>query len=88
MARKATGTPSKNPSQKQPPDLDLPVSYKTIFWVVVLLTGASLLVSVFLATRQPELQTETLKKVVDTCDGTWKMGFGGILGLLAGKRLP
>jgi hypothetical protein len=30
-------------------ELDLPVSYKTVFWVIVLLTLASLVASVFLA---------------------------------------
>ena len=67
-------------------DLDVPVSFKTVFWVVVMLTVASLAASVFLATF-PQ-QTDTLKEVVTTCNSTWKMGFGGILGLLAGKRLP
>lgn len=82
MAKKASGR--SRPLE----DLDLPISFKTVFWVVVLLTVASLAASSFLATRPPELQTVTLKRVVETCDGTWKTGFGGILGLLAGKRLP
>ena len=77
--------PAKKTSGKKT-DLDLPVSYKTIFWVVVLLTFSSLAASVFLATV-PQ-QTDTLKEVVATCNSTWKMGFGGVLGLLAGKRLP
>jgi hypothetical protein len=67
-------------------ELDLPVSYKTVFWVIVLLTLASLVASVFLAIYPH--QTDTLKEVVSTCNSTWKMGFGGVLGLLAGKRLP
>ena len=74
----------KTPGKKT--ELDLPVSYKTVFWVVVLLTLASLAASVFLATY-PQ-QTDALKEVVATCNSTWKMGFGGVLGLLAGKRLP
>jgi len=56
--------------------------------VVVCLSAFTLLVNIFLATRPPGEQTETLKRLVDTCDTTWKMGFGGILGLLGGKRLP
>jgi hypothetical protein len=78
-------TPAKKPSDKKT-ELDVPVSFKTVFWVVVFLTVSSLLASVFLATY-PQ-QPETLKEVVATCNATWKMGFGGILGLLAGKRLP
>ena len=71
-----------------PPNTDFPVSYKTVFWVVVTLTAGSLLVNFYLAVNPPELQTEAFKKVVDACDGTWKAGFGAILGLLGGKRLP
>jgi hypothetical protein len=67
-------------------ELDVPVSFKTVFWVVVLLTVASLVAAVFLATY-PQ-QSDALREVVATCNSTWKMGFGGILGLLAGKRLP
>mgnify|MGYP001589091898 CR=1 FL=1 len=77
--------PAKKPANKQT-DLDVPISYKTVFWVVVVLTFASLAASIFLATFPR--QTDTLKEVVTTCNSTWKMGFGGILGLLAGKRLP
>lgn len=77
----------KSPSTK-PPEFDVPVSYKTVFWVVVLLAVVSLAASLFLATRPVEAQTETLKKVVETCDSTWKMCCGAILGLLGGKRLP
>jgi hypothetical protein len=72
------------PSKKT--ELDIPVSYKTVFWVVVLLTIASLVASVFLAAYVE--QTETVKEVVVTSSSTWRMGFGGVLGLLAGKRLP
>ena len=80
---------ARAPAQKpadQKPRLDVPVSFKTVFWVVVVLTCASLVAAVYLATH-PQ-QSDTLKAVVDTCNSTWKMGFGGILGLLAGKRLP
>ena len=75
---------ARKPAKKT--ELDLPVSYKTVFWVIVLLTLASLVASVFLAIYPN--QTDTLKEVVSTCNSTWKMGFGGVLGLLAGKRLP
>lgn len=63
------------------------IGYKTVFWVVVCLSAFALLVTIYLATRPAGEQTETLKRVVDTCDTTWKMRFGGILGLLGGKRL-
>lgn len=71
-----------------PPGLDVPIGFKTVFWVAVGLTVLSLLVAVYLATRPAEMQNEQIKKIVETCDTTWKMGFGGILGLLGGKRLP
>lgn len=76
--------PKKTPEKKT--ELDVPVSFKTVFWVVVFLTVISLVASVYLATSAH--QTDALKDVVTTCNSTWKMGFGGILGLLAGKRLP
>ncbi len=78
-------SPTKKTSNKKS-EVEVPVSFKTVFWVVVLLTFSSLAAAIFLATY-PQ-QTETLKEVVTTCNSTWKMGFGGILGLLAGKRLP
>jgi hypothetical protein len=83
MARKA----SPQASGPEPP-VDLPVSFKAVFWVTVALTVLSLATAVFLATRPADMQTDAVKKLVETCDTTWKMGFGGILGLLGGKRLP
>ncbi len=77
---------AKKPSP--PADIDVPVSFKTVFWVVVVLTSVSLLVNVYMAVFPPVRETDALKKVVDACDGTWKAGFGAILGLLGGKRLP
>jgi hypothetical protein len=77
---------AKKPSPA--PDIDIPVSFKTVFWVVVVLTSASLLVNVYMAVFPPVRDTDALKKVVGACDGTWKAGFGAILGLLGGKRLP
>jgi hypothetical protein len=81
LARK----PVQQPNEKKT-ELDVPVSFKTVFWVIVALTVVSLGAAVFLATY-PQ-QSDALKEVVATCNSTWKMGFGGILGLLAGKRLP
>jgi hypothetical protein len=67
---------------------ELPISFKTIFWVVVGLTVLSLGTAVFLAMRPLEQQHEAVRDLIKTCDTTWKMGFGGILGLLGGKHLP
>ena len=58
--------PAKKTDKKS--ELDVPVSYKTIFWVVVVLTVASLAASVFLAAFAP--QTDTVKEVVATCNST------------------
>lgn len=79
------GTPAKKTRDKKT-ELEVPVSFKTVFWVIVALTIASLVAAVYLATY-PQ-QSTALRDVVATCNSTWKMGFGGILGLLAGKRLP
>ncbi len=73
---------------KQPEQIELPVSFKTVFWVVVVLTSVSLAVNALLAFFPPAPQTDAVKKVLDACDSTWKAGFGAILGLLGGKRLP
>jgi hypothetical protein len=80
------GSPLNGSKARQKDRAGPSVSYKTVFWVVVLLTLASLAASVLLAAYAQ--QTETVKEVVGTCNSTWKMGFGGVLGLLAGKRLP
>jgi hypothetical protein len=73
---------------ESPPGLDVPVGFKTVFWVAVDLTVLSLIVAVYLAIQPPQVQHEQMKKIVETGDTTWKMDFGGILGLLRGKRLP
>ena len=67
---------------------DLPIGFKTVFWVVVGLTVLSLGTAVYLASRPLEQQHEAVRDLIKTCDTTWKMGFGGILGLLGGRRLP
>ncbi|HWG41411.1 MAG TPA: hypothetical protein VN688_01400 [Gemmataceae bacterium] len=79
MANKAP-SPNKNAA--------VPIGFKSVFWVAVCLTALSLIVAVYLATRPTELQNEQTRKIVETCDTTWKMGFGSILGLLGGKSLP
>ncbi len=78
----------KRAPSSPPGPIDLPVSFKAVFWVVVALSVLSLATAVYLAGWPADAQTETVKKLVETCDTTWKMGFGGILGLLGGKRLP
>jgi hypothetical protein len=88
MAKKSSTPRPAARAQQRGGALDLPVSYKTVFWVAVALTVLPLACSVYLATRPAEMQTDTLKKVVDTCDSTWKTGFGVIIGLLGGKLLP
>ena len=67
---------------------DVPVSFKTVFWVVVTMTAGSMLLNTGLAVFPPQAESEALKKVVEACDWTWKAGFGAILGMLGGKHLP
>jgi hypothetical protein len=90
MARKPSPPAPPPPGSPGPPlpSIDLPVSFKAVFWVTVALSVLSLGTAVYLATRPAHAQTEAVKKLIETCDTTWKMGFGGILGLLGGKRLP
>jgi hypothetical protein len=60
-------SPAKKPSGKKA-ELDVPVSFKTVFWVVVVLTFASLVAAVYLATYSP--QSDALRDVVATCNST------------------
>jgi hypothetical protein len=88
MARKKTPTKRARPVPPPVTGLDVPVSYKTVFWVAVILTAASLAAAIYLATQPRDAQTDTLREVAQTCQTTWKTGFGVIIGLLGGKRLP
>lgn len=64
----------------------LPIGFKSIFWAVVGLTILSLGTAVYLATRPSEQQHEAIRDLTRICNTTWKIGIGGILGLLGGRR--
>jgi fructose-specific phosphotransferase system IIC component len=66
--------------------INLPVGFKTIFLIVLLLTVATFLVNIYLVTRPAEEQTEALKAFSECLDGTFKGGFGAIVGLLVGRH--
>jgi hypothetical protein len=73
---------------KAPEHFELPVSYKLVFWTMIGMAAVSMGVSVFLVTRPVEEHTDMVKNLVNTCDGTWKLCVGCVIGLLGGKRLP
>jgi hypothetical protein len=56
-----------------------------VFLTVLLLTLVSLGVSVYLAIRPDP--SEEVKRLIETCSTTWKLGFGAIVGLIGGKAL-
>ena len=64
---------------------DVPVSYRTLFWVCITFTFMTFLASFYLATKPTADQTEGLKVFVASCDTVWKMGIGGVFGLVFGK---
>ncbi len=70
--------PKKAPSQLTP-------AFLLVFATVVLLTLVSLGVSVYLALRPDP--SEEVKRLIETCSTTWKLGFGAIVGLIGGKAL-
>lgn len=59
-------------------------SFKLVFLTVVVLTVASLCVWVAALIRF-ETPNEQVKALMETMSTTWKMGFGAIIGLIAGK---
>jgi ABC-type phosphate transport system permease subunit len=87
MAKKTPGTPSA-PKERGPIVKPLSPTFRLIFLTVAGLTIISLLAAIYLATLGPEKQSEEIKRLVETCSTTWKMGFGGIIGLIAGKSAP
>jgi hypothetical protein len=71
--------------QPSPSARDLPVSYRTIFWVDLILTVVTFSASFYLAMKPSTEQSPGLKNFVASCDTVWKMGVGGFFGLLFGK---
>jgi uncharacterized membrane protein YczE len=62
-------------------------AFKLVFCSVLGLTVLSLGVSVYLAIAYSPAPSEEIKRLIETCSTTWKMGFGAIVGLIGGKAL-
>ena len=78
--------PPSSPSDRSNREArDLPVSFRTIFWVDVLFTVGAFLTNLYLVTRPAELQTDAMKNFAEGCNSVWKIGVGGFFGLLFGK---
>ena len=60
--------------------------FRMVFLSVLGLTVLSLLTSAALATMVSE-PSEEVKRLIETCSTTWKLGFGAIVGLIGGKTL-
>ncbi|MBS3030153.1 MAG: hypothetical protein HCA25_24730 [Dolichospermum sp. DET50] len=60
--------------------------FKLGFWAALVLTSASLVLSFFLLPKDAQtILSEQQKQLFETCNTTWKMGFGAIIGLIGGK---
>jgi fucose permease len=65
--------------------MQLTPAFKLVFLSVLGLTILSLAVSVLL-TLNPS-PSEEVRRLIETCSTTFKMGFGAMVGLIAGKKL-
>jgi hypothetical protein len=61
--------------------------FKLVFLAVLCLTVISLITSIALTIAYDPHPSDEIKRLIDTCSTTWKMGFGAIVGLLGGKAL-
>ena len=75
--------PGDNPNKL----VTLTPAFKLVFCSVLGLTVLSLRVSVYLAIAYSPTPSEEIKRLIETCSTTWKMGFGAIVGLISGKAL-
>ena len=75
-------------SPNAPPiaSLSLTPLFNLVFLSVLGLTVLSLIVSLYLVTR--DNPSEDMRRLAETCSTTWKMGFGAVVGLIGGKALP
>jgi hypothetical protein len=78
---------SKKPAVPSPKPRDLPVSFRTIFWVDVLFTVGTFAANLYLVTRPVAEQTDVVKSLAEGCNSVWKIGVGGFFGLLFGKGM-
>jgi hypothetical protein len=76
---------SKKPKTPSSKARDLPVAFRTIFWVDVLFTVGTFATNLFLVTLPVDKQTDVVKTFTEGCNSVWKIGIGGFFGLLFGK---
>jgi hypothetical protein len=62
---------------------EVPRHFKMIFLSVLGLTVLSLATNVALVWFK--VDTPQAKSLIEACNGTWRMGFGAIIGMLVGK---
>jgi hypothetical protein len=72
---------SKTNSRKGPD-----ARWDAVFTAVLCLTVLSLLVCVGLSVGHPQ-PPEHVKRVIDACETTFKLGFGALIGLIGGRVL-
>jgi hypothetical protein len=73
-------------SQRSKNEIVISPVFKLGFWAALILTIASLVLSFFLLPKDSQtILSEQQKQLFETCNTTWKMGFGAIIGLIGGK---
>lgn len=68
-----------------PAQIPSTIGFIAVFGSVISLTVLSLLVSLYLVTRPN--QNDDMRRLIETCSTTWKLGFGAVVGLIGGKSL-
>ncbi len=76
---------TKGPLRLEPArDRVTTIKFSAVLVSVMSLTLVSLTVSVLMAVAYPDPSDE-VRRIIETCSTTWKLGFGAIVGLLGGR---
>lgn len=73
-------------NKKLKSEITISPMFKLGFWAALILTISSMVLAVFLLPKDAQTTlSDQQKQLFETCNTTWKMGFGAIIGLIGGK---